>query len=276
MNAFDVRPTLDAPDDDPYLWLENVEGERALAWAAGQSAKTLKHFGGTQFERDRAALTAIFDNRDNLPLIARHGQYLHNYWRDAGNPRGLWRRTTLAAYMKADPQWELLLDLDALAASDGEDWIWDGASIEPERRERAVLRLSRGGSDAVVHREFDLISLSFVADGFNLPEAKGYVSWLDPDTLLLSSALGNGMATRSGYARTVRLWKRDADPLTTPVIFEAGFESLKVSGHSDRTGRSERLWFIEKPAFFEEISWIGDRSGPRRQIDLPRDASWRV
>ncbi|RWO40525.1 prolyl oligopeptidase family serine peptidase [Mesorhizobium sp.] len=276
MNAFDVRPTLDAPDDDPYLWLEDVEGERALAWAAGQSAKTLKHFGGTQFERDRAALTAIFDNLDNLPLIARRGQYLYNYWRDAGNPRGLWRRTTLAAYMKADPQWELLLDLDALAASDGEDWIWDGASVEPERRERAVLRLSRGGSDAVVHREFDLISLSFVADGFNLPEAKGYVSWLDPDTLLLSSALGNGMATRSGYARTVRLWKRDADPLTTPVIFEAGFESLEVSGHSDRTRRSERLWFIEKRAFYEKISWIGDRSGPRTQIDLPRDASWRV
>ncbi|RUW97705.1 S9 family peptidase, partial [Mesorhizobium sp. M8A.F.Ca.ET.023.01.1.1] len=178
MNAFDVRPTLDAPDDDPYVWLEDVEGERALAWAAGQSARTLKHFGGTQFERDRAALTAIFDNRDNLPLIARRSQYLYNYWRDDGNPRGLWRRTTLAAYMKADPQWELLLDLDALAASDGEDWIWDGASIEPERRERAVLRLSRGGSDAVVHREFDLISLSFVADGFNLPEAKGYVNWL--------------------------------------------------------------------------------------------------
>ncbi|RUZ46265.1 prolyl oligopeptidase family protein, partial [Mesorhizobium sp. M7A.F.Ca.US.003.02.1.1] len=276
MNAFDVRPTLDAPDDDPYVWLEDVEGERALAWAAGQSARTLKHFGGTQFERDRAALTAIFDNRDNLPLIARRSQYLYNYWRDDGNPRGLWRRTTLAAYMKADPQWELLLDLDALAASDGEDWIWDGASIEPERRERAVLRLSRGGSDAVVHREFDLISLSFVADGFNLPEAKGYVNWLDPDTLLLSSALGNGMATRSGYARTVRLWKRDADPLTTPAIFEAGFESFQVSGHSDRTGRSERLWFIEQPAFFEKISWIGDRSGPRRQIDLPRDASWRV
>ncbi|BCG97305.1 hypothetical protein MesoLj131a_61690 [Mesorhizobium sp. 131-2-1] len=116
--------------------------------------------------------------------------------------------------MKADPQWELLLDLDALAASDGEDWIWRGASIEPERREKAVLRLSRGGSDAVVHREFDLSSLSFVADGFNLPEAKGDIDWLDPNTLLLSSALGRGMATRSGYARTVRLWKRGADPLT--------------------------------------------------------------
>ncbi|MER9158358.1 prolyl oligopeptidase family serine peptidase [Mesorhizobium sp. M0778] len=274
MTEFDFRPTLNAPDDDPHLWLEDVEGEQALAWTASQSAKTLKHFGGTQFERDREALTAIFDRPDGVPLVMRRGQYLYNFWQDAGNPRGVWRRTTLSVYVKADPQWELLLDLDFLAARDGEDWIWGGASIEPERRERAVLRLSRGGSDAVVHREFDLGSLSFVADGFNLAEAKGGIEWIDPDTLLLSSALGDGMATRSGYARTVRLWKRGADPLTSAVIFEADSESLGVSGHLDRTAGSERLWFIETPAFFEMIGHIGDRSGPEMQIDLPRDARW--
>ncbi|MER8460737.1 prolyl oligopeptidase family serine peptidase [Mesorhizobium sp. M1300] len=274
MTAFDFRPTLNAPDDDPYLWLEDVEGERALDWAASQSARTLERFGGTQFERDHDALTAIFDRPDRTPLIGRRGQYLYNFWQDARNPRGLWRRTTLAASMKVDPLWELLLDLDALAASDGEDWIWGGASLEPKRRERAVLRLSRGGSDAVVHREFDLGSLSFVADGFNLAEAKGEVNWLDPDTLLLSSALGDGMATRSGYARTVRLWKRGADPLTAPVIFETGPESIRVSGHLDRTAESERLWFIEGSTFFETIVRIGDRSGPNMRIDLPRDAWW--
>lgn len=276
MSEFDFRPTLDAPDDDPHLWLEDVEGERALAWTASQSAKTLKHFAGTQFERDRAALTAIFDRPDRIPLVTRCSQYLYNFWQDDGNPRGLWRRTTLAAYMKADPQWELLLDLDALAASDGEDWVWGGASIKPEMRERAVLRLSRGGSDAVVHREFDLRSLSIVADGFNLPEAKGGINWLDPDTLLLFSALGDGMATRSGFARTVRLWKRGADPLTAPVIFEAGSESLGVSGHLDRTAESERLWFIEGPGLFKAIGRIGDRSGPKLEINLPRDARWNV
>ncbi|MER8634054.1 prolyl oligopeptidase family serine peptidase [Mesorhizobium opportunistum] len=274
MTAFDFRPTLNAPDDDPYLWLEDVEGERALDWAASQSARTLGYFGVTQFDRDRDTLTAIFDRPDKIPLITRRGPYLYNFWQDARNPRGLWRRTTLAAYMKMDPQWELLLDLDALAASDGEDWIWRGASLEPERRERAVLRLSRGGSDAVVHREFDLGFPSFVADGFNLAEAKGGVNWLDPDTLLLSSAFGDGMATRSGYARTVRLWKRCADPLTAPVIFETGSGSLGVSGRLDRTAESERLWFIEQSTFFEKIGRIGDRSGPKMRIDLPRDASW--
>ncbi|MER9119962.1 prolyl oligopeptidase family serine peptidase [Mesorhizobium sp. M0954] len=274
MTVFDFRPTLNAPDDDPYLWLEDVEGERALDWAASQSARTLGHFGVTQFDRDRDALTAMFDRPDKIPLITRRGPYLYNFWQDAGNPRGLWRRTTLAAYMKKDPHWELLLDLGALAASDGEDWIWRGASLEPERRERAVLGLSRGGSEAVVHREFDLESLSFVADGFNLAEAKGGVNWLNPDTLLLSSAFGDGMATRSGYARTVRLWKRGADPLTAPVIFETGSESLGVSGRLDRTAESERLWFIEQSTFFEKIGRIGDRSGPKMRIDLPPDASW--
>lgn len=274
MTAFNFRPTLNAPDDNPYLWLEDVEGERALDWAASQSARTLGHFGVTQFDRDRDALTAIFDRPDKIPLITRRGPYLYNFWQDVGNPRGLWRRATLAAYMKVDPHWELLLDLDALAASDREDWIWRGASLEPERRERAVLGLSRGGIEAVVHREFDLESLSFVADGFNLAEAKGGVNWLDPDTLLLSSALGDGMATRSGYARTVRLWKRGADPLTAPVIFETGSESLGVSGHLDRTAESERLLFIERPASFEKIGRMGDRSGPKMRIDLLRDASW--
>ncbi|GLR45230.1 prolyl oligopeptidase [Mesorhizobium amorphae] len=276
MTAFDFRPTLNAPDDDPYLWLEDVEDERALAWAASQSARTLAHFGGTQFDRDRDALTAIFDRPDKIPLITRRGPYLYNFWQDVENPRGLWRRTTFAAYMQEDPHWELLLDLDALAASEKEDWIWGGASLEPERRERAVLRLSRGGSDAVVHREFDLASLSFVDDGFNLAEAKGGVNWFYPDTLLLSSALGDGMAVRSGYARTVRLWKRGADPLTAPVIFEADFESLGVSGHLDRTAEGERLWFIERPAFFEKIGRIGDRSGPKMRIDIPEDATWSV
>ncbi|EHK54585.1 prolyl oligopeptidase family serine peptidase [Allomesorhizobium alhagi] len=276
MTAIDPRPTLNAPDDDPYLWLEDVEGERALAWTTSQSARTLEHFGGTRFEHDRDALTAIFDRPDRIPMITRRGQYVYNFWQDARNPRGLWRRTTLAAYTKADPQWEILFDLDALAAGDGEDWVWGGASLEPERGQRAVLHLSRGGSDAVVHREFDLASLSLVGDGFNLPEAKGDIDWLDPDTLLLSSALGDGMATRSGYARTVRLWKRGADPLTAPIIFETGSESLGVSGHLDRTAESERLWFIEEPAYFEAIGRIGDRSGPKIQIDLPWDAWWDV
>ncbi|MDL2402402.1 prolyl oligopeptidase family serine peptidase [Rhizobium mayense] len=276
MTVIDPRPTLNAPDDDPYLWLEDIDGEKALIWVTEQSARTLARFGGPRFEGDRDVLTGIFDRPDRIAWVVRRDKYLYNFWRDAENPGGLWRRTTLAAYLTAKPEWEIVLDVDALAKTEGKDWIWGGASVEPGRRERAVIRLSLGGGDAVVHREYDLTARSLVPDGFNLPEAKGHIAWLDRDTLLLSSALGDGMATRSGYARTVRLWRRGADPLTAPVIFEASSDSMLVFGHLDRTAASERVWFTERRAFFDAIGWIGDRSGPKTQIDLPRDASWDV
>jgi prolyl oligopeptidase len=134
--------------------------------------------------------------------------------------------------------------------------------------------LSRGGSDAVVLREFDVETRAFVPDGFVLPLAKGGIDWLDLDALLLSSAIGEGMATTSGYARTVRLWRRGEDPLTAPVIFETKPETMSVSAGVDRTVSTERIWFVERPVFFETLGWLGDRSGPKEQVDLPPDAYW--
>src|SRR5204863_1429229 len=128
---------------------------------------------------------------------------LYNFWTDAQHPRGLWRRTTPDGFRSDAPHWDILIDLDALAAAEGEDWIWGGATTRPVTHDRAIVRLSRGGSDAAVLREFDLASKSFVADGFVLPEAKSQASWVDDDTLLLASAHGGDVPT-SGYSRTVR------------------------------------------------------------------------
>ena len=192
------RPTVETPDDDPYLWLEEIDGERALAWVETQNAATLARFGDARFAADRDALAAIFDRPDNIPLIGRRGTKVFNFWKDAAHPRGLWRTTTLDDYRKKAPEWEILLDLDALAAREGEDWTWSGASTIPGTHDRAMLMLSRGGADAVVQREFDVPARDFVTGGFMLPEAKGAAAWLDHDTLLLSSALGEGMATHSG------------------------------------------------------------------------------
>ena len=152
------------PDDDPYLWLEDIEGTRALAWVEAENERTLKAFGGAPFAADRDTLAAI-DRPDKLPFVARRGPWLYNFWLDAKNPRGLWRRT---ARSRDQPAWEILLDIDALAAAEGEDWIWGGAATRPGTHDRAILRLSRGGSDAVVLREFDLASRTFVKDGFVL------------------------------------------------------------------------------------------------------------
>ncbi|PRH88139.1 S9 family peptidase [Labrys okinawensis] len=270
------RPTLAAPDDDPHLWLEDIEGGDALAWVNERSQRTLARFGTAGFERDRDALAAILDRPDRIPGISRRGEFVYNFWTDAANPRGLWRRTTLASYRQTEPAWDILLDLDALAATEGEDWVWAGASLEPHQRRRTILSLSRGGADAAVHREFDLATRSFVTDGFTLPEAKGGIAWLDADTLLLSSALGEGMATTSGYARTVRLWRRGEDPLKTAIVFEVQPQSMSVWAGIDRTGGSERIWFLEKPVFFETRGWLGDRNGPGEAIALPADSQWDV
>lgn len=172
MPLIDTRPTLDAPDDDPYIWLEDIEGVAALAWAARQNALTQARYAGPRFEADRDALAAIFDRPDKIPYITRRGGLLYNFWLNSDHPRGLWRRTTLAEFRTDAPSWEVLIDIDALAASEGEDWIWRGASTLPTSHELAILWLSRGGSDAVVLREFDLVRKCFVEDGFHLPEAK--------------------------------------------------------------------------------------------------------
>jgi prolyl oligopeptidase len=272
MSNADPRPTLAAPDDDPWIWLEDIDGPPSIAWVEAQNAKTLARFGDAGFARDRDSLAAIYDRPENIPFVARRGDKLFNYWKDAANPRGLWRTTTLESYRSDSPEWEILLDLDALAKEEGEDWIWGAPTTFPGSHDRAILSLSRGGGDATILREFDLTTRSFVADGFYLPEAKGGVSWLDRDTLLLQSAYGVGMATQSGYGRTVRLWRRGTDPLTAPVIFEVAEESMAAGASIDREADQETIWFFDRVAFFDVRQWIGDSTGPRTAIDVPTDA----
>ena len=272
MPAPDPRPTLAAPDDDPYLWLEEIDGKRALAWVEAQNAATLGKFGDARFAADRDALAAIFDRPDNIPLIARRGPRVFNFWKDAEHPRGLWRATTLDSYRSEQPEWGILLDLDALAAKEGEDWTWSGAATILGTHDRAMLMLSRGGADAVVLREFDLASRDFVPGGFTLPEAKGGAAWVDRDTLLLSSAWGEGMATSSSYARAVRLWRRGTDPLAAPVIFETDANRMGVGADVDREFAEQRLVFVERIGFFDSVVWVGDHDGPKTQIDVPTDA----
>ena len=269
--SIDDRPTIAAPDDDPYLWLEEIEGERALAFVEQQKPLTLQKFGDAGFAGDRDALADILDRPDNIPFISRRGGFVYNLWKDANNPRGLWRRTTLAEFRKPDPAWETILDIDRLAAEENEDWLFAGAQALPDSGAR-ILSLSRGGSDAAVLREFDVETKAFVAGGFTLPEAKGGAAWIDADTLLLSSAYGEGMATTSGYARTVRLWRRGTDVRQAPVLFETAPEHMACYASVDRTGATPRVWFIEQLDFFNRNIWLGDEAGARQKLDLPTDA----
>ncbi len=161
--------------------------------------------------------------------------------------------------------------MDKLAAEENEDWILAWIQTPPGAHPRAILGLSRGGSDAVTLREFDLDARAFVAGGFSLPDAKSSIQWLDADTLLLSSAHGEGMATTSGYARVVRLWRRGTDVDRAPVMFETSPDHMVAFSSVDRTGAVPRIWFIEQIDFFNTRIWLGNESGAGSQIDLPTD-----
>src|SRR6185312_662723 len=262
----DDRPTIAAPDDDPYLWLEEVEGPRALDFVERQSRLTLDKFGGTKFESERGALAAIYDRPDNIPYVNRRRGLVYNLWKDDGHPRGLWRRTSLAEFKKAQPQWESLLDVDRLATEEKADWLLNWTQIQPETGSRAILSLSRGGSDAVTLREFDLNEKTFITNGFVLGEAKGGAGWLDADTLLLASAYGEGMATASGYARTIRRWHRGQPVNQAPVIFETTPDHMALYFEVDRTGPTPRVWFVDMIDFFNKDFWLDDGSGARVKL----------
>ena len=160
------------------------------------------------FEPIRSRLLAILDSKERIPYVAKHGRYYYNFWRDQTNVRGVWRRTSLEEYKKPEPAWEVVLDLDQLAAAEKENWVWKGYDILYPTYDRCLIRLSRGGADATVVREFDLPTKAFVKDGFTLPEAKSEVAWRDRDTLYVATDFGPGSLTDSGYPRIVKEWKR--------------------------------------------------------------------
>ncbi|HZS19876.1 MAG TPA: S9 family peptidase, partial [Pseudonocardiaceae bacterium] len=179
--------------DDPYRWLEDVTGERALSWVRERNAETMAELArGATFEALRAEIREVLDSTDRIPYITRRGEYRYNFWRDREHPRGLWRRTTLAEYRKEAPDWDILLDVDALARDEDENWVYHGAQcLRPDYR-RALISLSRGGADASVVREFDIERREFVADGFMLPEAKTTVNWIDADRIYVATDFGPG------------------------------------------------------------------------------------
>jgi len=263
---------------DDFLWLEDIDGERALAWVRERNAESRAALEGwSSFDALRGRLRAILDSPGQIPHVRRRGDALYNFWRDAAHPRGLWRRCTLAEYRKPDPAWQTLIDLDALAAAEGENWVWAGASGLAPEYSRWLVALSRGGADAVVVREFDSRSRAFVADGFRLPQAKSDLTWLDADTVYVATDTGAGSLTDSGYPRTIRRWRRGQPLAAAPVVFEAERQDMAASVEVDRSPGFERTVMRRATGMFHDTAWLleGERL---HVIDKPDDASaqfWR-
>ncbi len=262
------------PELDPNHWLEDVEGERALAWVRARNAETTATWTqGPEFEALQARMLSILDSNARIPFVNSLGKHVYNFWRDAENPRGLWRRTTLTDYATAEPAWEVVLDLDALSKSENENWVWAGAQCLPDGKSRCLITMSRGGSDAAVVREFDLATRAFVADGFVVPEGKSDVSWIDRDTLFVSTDFGEGTTTTSGYPRTVRRWSRGTDLMKdSQLVHEGQVDDVAVSGYHDDTKGFERDFINRAVTFWSSEVFLLDGGTPVR-IEKPDDAN---
>ena len=216
-----IRESEGLTPADPYLWLEDVTGEKALTWVKQQNAVSTNELESMPaFEPLRKRLLSIMDSKEKIPYVAKHGQYYYNFWRDQKSVRGLWRRTTLEEFKKADPAWEPVIDLDELSAAEKENWVWKGYTVLQPSYDRCLLFLSHGGADAMVIREFDLKSKQFIAGGFYLPEAKSEVAWRNRDTLYVGTDFGPGSLTDSGYPRQIKEWKRGTKLSEAKLVFE--------------------------------------------------------
>ena len=208
-----MSPETDPSSDDANdLWLEEVEGERALAWVRGENERTLADLeADPRYAGNEAAAMTILTSDERIPYGRVRDGMVYNFWQDDTHVRGIWRRTSLESYATEDPEWETVLDFDQLAKDEDKNWVFKGSDcFRPPGSDRYVclLALSDGGKDAVVHREFDLETKTFVEDGFITPEAKQGITWVDADTVLVSTDWGEGTMTESGYPFVVKRWRR--------------------------------------------------------------------
>ena len=252
-----LAPAALAAQDDPYLWLEEVQGERALAQVEQWNKATetdLSRAPGFA-ERRQRALAILNDERQIALPDEIQGDFVTNFWRDAEHPRGLWRISPLQAYLSGQPQWRVLIDVDALGRQEGKSWVWHGADcLAPDYR-RCLVSLSPGGGDADVVREFDRQTGAFIEGGFTLPEAKTDVAWLDSDRLLVVTDYGPESLTTSGYGRVAKIWRRGTPLAQAQTLFEG--ERTDVSASPFALVEEGRRWvFLRRGLSF----WTGEVS----------------
>ncbi len=263
--------TTDATD--PYLWLEEVEGERAMAWVNEQNTRSLGVLqGDPRYEGLHEQALALVQARDRIPSPGfTHDGHIDNFWQDATHVRGIWRRTTLDSYRTDAPDWETILDIDALSAAEGKNWVYKGSSCLPPDERLCLISLSDGGKDAVVVREFDSVSRTFVRGGFDLPESKGDATWIDADTLLISRDFGPGTLTSSGYPMIVKRLKRGQSIDQAETIFTGQPSDVSVSGGTlrDADGVIQATLINRGVSFYEGETHVLNAAGTTTQLQLP-------
>lgn len=258
--------------EDPYLWLEEVDGEKALEFVEAQNKASVDLLSSSDnYQEIYDKTLAIFNSEDRIAYPSVRGNYAYNFWRDKNNPRGIWRRTLLTDYTAGTPKWETLIDIDALSEADGEKWVFKGANGLYPTYDRFLIELSPGGGDAVVIREFDVEHKQFLKDGFFIEEAKGGVSYVDENTLVVSSDFGEGTLTSSGYPRQVKLWKRGTDLKDARLIFEGATTDVGTWGFVNRDGPKGYIAISQALTTFSSNTYVWEGDTPVK-LDIPEDS----
>ena len=273
MGADNVGKSAHAAESaDPYLWLEDVHGAKPMEWVQAQNSRSRALLqADPDYQRDYDAILKVMDATDRIPYGDLDHQYVFNFWQDAQHPKGIWRRTPSADYARPSPAWDTLLDVDKLAADEHENWVWKGAECTTSQR-RCLVRLSRGGGDAVVTREFDPLAKAFVQGGFELAEAKSTITYLDEDTVLFGTDFGAGSMTTSGYPRIVKLWKRGEPLSRARTLYEAKPQDVGASGVVFREPGGTLALIERDISFFTAEFYALAPDGSTRQLPLPLGA----
>jgi prolyl oligopeptidase len=264
-------PATPGTSSDPFLWLEEIEGERALRWVNEQNERSLKHLtGDSRYQRFHDAALKLAEAKDRLAFAYPQGEHVYNFWQDEVHVRGIWRRAPLASYVSGSPQWETLLDVDALARRENRNWVFKSARCLAPQYQRCMIRLSDGGKDAAVFREFDTTARSFVAGGFEVPEAKSDVEWDDHDTLLIATDWGPGTLTASGYPYIVKEWKRGQPLAEAREVFRGEPDHIGADAEVIRgkNGVGLRL-FARAPTYFTTETFTASQRGELQRVTLP-------
>jgi prolyl oligopeptidase len=264
-----------AAPDDPFQWLEDIDAPKSMTWVESQNAKSAKRLeADPRYETFHTEARAIFTAQDRIPSPRFRAGGIDNVWQDAGHVHGIWRHATEASYRTAQPQWETLLDFDALSKAEGKNWIWKGADCLKPAQAICLVALSNGGGDAVELREFDTASRQFVTGGFRLPEGKQNIEWIDASSLIASREWTPGEVTNSGYGYVVKILPRGGEPREVFRGQKTDVSAAPIVLHGEG-GKADALMVRRGVTFFENEFSLLTEKGPVR-IPLPLKADYQA
>ena len=260
-------------NDDSFLWLEEVENPKALEWVEGWNKKSLEVIKGQPgYQAVYDKNLEIYNSNERIADPGIYGDFIYNFWQDKTNPRGIWRRIPVNDYIQGKTNWETLLDIDKLSEKDNVKWVFKGAGGLYPNYTKFLVNLSKGGGDAVIVKEFDADKKEFVENGFYLPEAKGGASWIDENTLMVSTDFGAGMTT-SGYPKQVKIWKRGTNLKDAKLVFEGNDTDMGIYGLSDIKSDKTYLGVSQRTSFFSGNYFVIENE-KLIKLDLPQDAEY--